>query len=158
MSDSLAILGAAPGRRRLQSDALLNGGKSDGTGYEYGQAERQLGGTPWEFPATYIQQSPIYYLDRVGTPLLLVHGAEDDSIPAFLSDEVFVGIRRLGKPVEYAKYAGESHAPIDWSYANQVDLANRVINWFNKYLKGEPALNRTSGGSSSDTPRSWPSR
>jgi dipeptidyl aminopeptidase/acylaminoacyl peptidase len=132
--------------------------KADGTGYEYGQAERQLGGTPWEFPATYIQQSPIYYLDRVGTPLLLVHGAEDDSIPAFLSDEVFVGIRRLGKPVEYAKYAGESHAPIDWSYANQVDLANRVINWFNKYLKGEPALNRTSGGSSSDTPRSWPSR
>jgi dipeptidyl aminopeptidase/acylaminoacyl peptidase len=109
----------------------------DGAGYEYGQAERQIGGTPWEYPARYIQQSPVYYLDHVETPLLLVHGAEDDEVPPFLSDEIFVGLRRLGKAVEYAKYAGEPHAPIDWSYASQLDLANRVIHWFQLYLHGE---------------------
>jgi dipeptidyl aminopeptidase/acylaminoacyl peptidase len=107
----------------------------DGTSYEYAQAERQMGGTPWEYPATYVQQSPIYYLGRVETPLLLIHGAEDDEIPSFLSDEIFVGLHRLGKPVEYAKYGGEPHAPIDWSYASQSDLANRVISWFQRYLK-----------------------
>jgi dipeptidyl aminopeptidase/acylaminoacyl peptidase len=106
-----------------------------GVGYQNSQAEWQLGGTPWERPLTYIQNSPIYYLDRIETPLLLIHGSEDDEHPAFLSDDVFVGLRRLGKRVEYAKYIGEPHAPSDWSYANQVDLARRAIGWFDMFLK-----------------------
>ena len=106
----------------------------DGTAYQYGQAEWQLGATPWQRPTTYIQNSPMYYLDRVTAPLLLVHGSEDDSHPSFLADEIFVGLRRLGKRVDYAKYMNEGHAPADWSYANQVDLANRVLSWFNRYL------------------------
>jgi len=108
----------------------------DGTGYEYGQAERQLGGAPWQYALTYIQNSPIYYLDRVQTPLLLVHGTEDADLPSFLSDEVFTGLRRLGKRVEYAKYEGEPHVPIDWNHVDQVDLADRVIKWFETYLGG----------------------
>jgi len=78
----------------------------------------------------------MYHLDRVATPLLLVHGAEDDEIAASLSDEIFVGLRRLGKRVEYARYAGEPHVPMDWSYANQLDLGNRILGWFDRYLKG----------------------
>jgi dipeptidyl aminopeptidase/acylaminoacyl peptidase len=106
----------------------------DGTGYQYGQAERQLGGAPWNNPLTYVQNSPLYYLDRVQTPVLLVHGTADGDLPPFLSDEVFVALRRLGKPVEYAKYEGEPHVPIDWNYANQLDLAVRTIQWFDHYL------------------------
>ena len=109
----------------------------DGTGYQYGQAEWQLGGTPWQRPVTYIENSPIYYLDRVETPLLLVHGSNDEAHPAFLADDVFVGLRRLGKKIVYAKYMGEGHTPVDWSYANQLDLARRVITWFETYLKSE---------------------
>lgn len=108
----------------------------DGSSYESGQAEKRLGGPPWQYPMRYVENSPVYYLDRVRTPLLLVHASEDSDMPLFLSDEVFVGLRRLGKPVAYAIYKGEPHVPSDWSYANQVDLANRVINWFDKYLKG----------------------
>jgi len=109
----------------------------DGTGYQYGQAERQLGASPWQRPTTYIQNSPVYYLDRVTAPLLLVHGSEDDSHPSFLADEVYVGLRRLGKRVEYAKYMNEGHVPADWSYANQVDYANRALAWFKTYLNRE---------------------
>ena len=107
--------------------------KSGGS-YQHGQAERQLGGTPWQYPMRYVQNSPVYYLDRVETPLLLVHGSNDDSHPSFLADEVFVGLRRLGKPVEYARYEGETHAPQNWNYANQVDLANRILSWTDKQL------------------------
>ena len=109
-----------------------------GSGYQYAQAERQLGGTPWQFPERYIQNSPFYSFDRVETPLLLVHGSEDTSHPAFLADEVFVGLRRLGKRVEYARYQGETHVPGDWSFANQMDLASRMIQWFDRFLK--PAM------------------
>jgi dipeptidyl aminopeptidase/acylaminoacyl peptidase len=64
-----------------------------------------------------------------------VHGAQDDSVPSFLADEIFVGLRRLGKNVEYAKYEGENHSPNEWGYANQEDFCNRMITWFDRYLK-----------------------
>lgn len=109
----------------------------DGTAYgtaivEHGQDA--LGGTPWEFRDRYIENSPIFYLDHVSTPLLIVHGSEDTAVPSFLSDELFIGLRRLGRRVEYAKYQGEGHSPADWSYADQLDLCNRMLAWFDSYL------------------------
>ena len=98
---------------------------------EHGQGA--LGGTPWEFRERYIENSPILYLDRVETPLLIVHGSEDRIVKPFLGDELFVALRRLGKEVVYAKYEGEGHAPA--SHANRLDLFTRMIAWFDKYLK-----------------------
>lgn len=94
-----------------------------------------IGGTPWQFRERFVENSPIFYLDRVETPLLIGHGAADNNVMPFLADEVFVGLRRLGKEVEYAKYEGEGHSPLTWSYANQVDFCNRLLAWFDKYLK-----------------------
>jgi len=96
-----------------------------------------MGGTPWQFRDRYISNSPVFYLDKVETPLLIVHGANDRTVAPFLGDEVFVGLRRLGKEVEYAKYEGESHSPLYWSYPDQVDLCNRLIDWFEQRLHTE---------------------
>ena len=94
-----------------------------------------MGGTPWEFRERYIENSPFFYLDRVETPLLLIHGSEDGAASPFNADQVFVGLRRLGKQVEYAKYLGEEHTESGWGYANQIDYLTRIINWFDKHLK-----------------------
>jgi len=94
-----------------------------------------MGGTPWDVRDRYIANSPVFFFDRVQTPLLIIQGAEDTTVAPYLGDEVFVDLRRLGKDVEYAKYEGEGHSPLNWRYANQVDLCNRVIAWFDKYLK-----------------------
>jgi dipeptidyl aminopeptidase/acylaminoacyl peptidase len=75
------------------------------------------------------------YLDRVRTPLLIVHGEEDTGVAPFLADEVFVGLRRLGKEVVYARYAGEEHWEGSWRYADQVDYLTRVLAWFDRHLK-----------------------
>jgi dipeptidyl aminopeptidase/acylaminoacyl peptidase len=101
--------------------------------FEEGQG--LMGGPPWQFRERYIENSPIFYLDRVETPLLIVHGSDDRAVPSFLSDEVFVGLRRLGKEVAYAKYEGEGHSPFEWSYANQLDFCKRMIEWFDDHLK-----------------------
>ncbi|MGH7527651.1 MAG: S9 family peptidase [Gemmatimonadales bacterium] len=109
----------------------------DGTNYGLPWAESgqgRMGGSPWEYRERYLENSPFYHLDRVETPVLIVHGAADDAVPSFLADEVFVGLRRLGKPVTYAKYAGEGHWEGEWSYANQVDYLTRVFAWFDRYL------------------------
>ncbi|MGH3995476.1 MAG: alpha/beta hydrolase family protein, partial [Pseudonocardiaceae bacterium] len=125
--------------RAGQGDLIASYGHlaPDGTNYGLPWAESgqgRMGGSPWEYRERYLENSPFYHLDRVETPVLIVHGAADDAVPSFLADEVFVGLRRLGKPVTYAKYAGEGHWEGEWSYANQVDYLTRVFAWFDRYL------------------------
>jgi len=94
-----------------------------------------LGTTPWERRERYIENSPVFYFDRIETPILILHGSADRAVAPFLADQVFVGLRRLGKEVEYAKYQGEDHSPLYWSYPNQVDLCDRIIDWLESHLK-----------------------
>lgn len=113
-------------------------GQLNKSGASYGVAAVEsiyLGGPPWSNKLGYIENSPVFYLDRLQTPLLIIHGSVDEFVPPFLADEVFVGLRRLGKEVVYAKYEDEGHWQGTWSYANQVDFVNRMIAWFDEHLK-----------------------
>ena len=94
-----------------------------------------MGGHPWEFRERYLENSPFFYLNRVETPLLIIHGAEDEAVPSYLADEIFTALRRLGKTVTYARYTGEDHWEGSWSYPNQLDALRRSIAWFDKHLK-----------------------
>ena len=114
----------------------------DGTAYGTANTEsgqNALGGTPWQVRDRFVENSPFFYLDRVETPLLIVHGEEDTAVAPFLGDQLFVGLRRLGKEVKYAKYEGEGHSPSYWSYANQADFCRRMIEWFNQHLEDQDA-------------------
>jgi dipeptidyl aminopeptidase/acylaminoacyl peptidase len=126
-----AVAGDGYGDLTDMYGALAN----DGIAWQWSQEERELGGSPWQLPLRYVANSPVYFLDRVETPLLLIHGEEDTAVPSYLSDEVFTGLQRLGKEVQYARYGSENHVPMDWSYANQEDVCNRVIRWLDSHLK-----------------------
>ena len=111
----------------------------DGSAFETSMAERGqglMGGTPWEFRDRYIENSPIFYLERVKTPVLLVHGGDDSVVAPYLADQMFVSLRRLGAEVVYAKYTGEDHYPMMWTKQNQRDLGNRMLAWFDRLLVG----------------------
>ena len=106
----------------------------DGTFVGYRETLKFLSGPPWQHLKDYIENSPFFYLDTLETPLLVIHGSKDTAVTPFLSDEVFVSLSTLGKPVEYVRYEGEDHAPGGWGYENQADLSNRVLAWLGKYL------------------------
>jgi dipeptidyl aminopeptidase/acylaminoacyl peptidase len=93
-----------------------------------------MGGSPWQVRSKYIENSPFFYLDRVHTPVLLLEGEADTTSGAFLADQTFVGLRRLGATAVYAKYQGEGHSPSGWSPSNQEDYLSRVVDWFERYL------------------------
>jgi dipeptidyl aminopeptidase/acylaminoacyl peptidase len=95
-----------------------------------------LGGHPWQYRDRYIDNSPIFFLDRVTTPLMIVHGDKDYAVPIEQADEVFVGLRRLGKEVEYRKYIGEEHVPL--ARENVIDYWNAVIRWMDTHIKKQP--------------------
>jgi dipeptidyl aminopeptidase/acylaminoacyl peptidase len=92
-----------------------------------------MGGSLWRLPRRYIEKSPIYDLDHVTTPLLLVHGEDDTVVHSSMSDQVFVGLRRLGREVEYRRYAGENHSLV--GLEDRVDYWTAVIRWFDRYVK-----------------------
>src|SRR5690606_30854766 len=78
-----------------------------GPGYwEHGQG--QLGGTIWEHPERYFENSPIFRFDRIETPILIGHGEKDGDLQP--TEAIFAALVRLGKPVEYRLYEGELHA------------------------------------------------
>ena len=122
----------------------------DGTNYGLAWAESgqgRMGGSPWEYRERYLENSPSLYLDRVKTPLLIIHGSKDDAVPVFLADSVFTGLRRLGKPVTYVRYEGETHWEGTWSYPNQLDALERTIGWFDRHLKADsPTGPKATGG------------
>ena len=93
----------------------------------------RMGGPPWERPNAYVENSPLFYLDRVTTPLLLVCGKEDQVADA-QSEAVFVGLRRLGRRVMLAEYEGARHIPGSWSAENYRHLAELVLAWLRKEL------------------------
>lgn len=127
-----AVVGAHAGGNLFTSyGRLSNQGYSHGIAWSE-ESQGRMGGTPWEFRQRYIENSPLFYFDRVQTPVLILHGTVD-TLPSFLSDEVFVALRRLGKEVTYAKYRGEGHAIT--AYGNQMDYLNRTIAWFDRWLQ-----------------------
>lgn len=122
------------------ADLIAEYGEMSRNGSAYGTAISEsgqglMGGVPWQMRDRYIENSPIFYLDRIETPVLLIHGGADKAVDPFLASEVFVGLRRLGKEAEFARYDGEDHSELTWSYANQEDYVKRLIDWFESHLK-----------------------
>ena len=72
-------------------------------------ASNICGGPPWENPQRYIELSPVFFLDRLTTPLLLISGVADYGVFVQQADEMFVGLRHLGKEVELLRYHGQGH-------------------------------------------------
>lgn len=133
--------------------AVMRGGHGDlvaalgilePSGHAFGllREEGRMKGTIWNARSRYIANSPIYELDRVHTPLLIIHGEEDTTIPVFLADQIFASLQRLGQNVEYARYGGENHTEARWAHENQRDYLKRMIGWFQTYLKGDSGDDR----------------
>lgn len=93
----------------------------------------RMGGSLWERRAEYVENSPLFYLDQVTTPLLLASGDAHPGEPA-QSEEAFSALRRLGKRAELRVYPDEDHAPGYWSEPSLRDLCGRVLDWFDEFL------------------------
>lgn len=96
-----------------------------------------LGASPWEEGGldAFIAQSPFFAFDRIEAPVLLIHGSVDGTAPVEGSEQAFVALRRLGKPVALAVYEGEDHGMGGWSEAHIRDYWRRVWGWWGWWLR-----------------------
>jgi dipeptidyl aminopeptidase/acylaminoacyl peptidase len=105
--------------------------------FQYEKTQSRIGGSIWEYPVRFIENSPLFHLDRVTTPVLFMHNDADGAVPWYQGIELFVGLRRLGKEVYMINYNGDGHNPR--KRANQKDIDMRMQQFFATKLKGEPA-------------------
>ncbi len=105
--------------------------------FQYERTQSRIGASLWEEPQRYIENSPLFALDRVETPLLIMHNTEDHAVPFEQGIELFVGLRRLGKPVWMIDYNEGLHWPI--TPATRRDWNIRMQQFFDHFLKGAPA-------------------
>lgn len=110
-------------------------GLSNTTYYETGQG--RMKGSVWDFKARYIEESPIFFIDQVSTPILMMNNKLDTAVPFSQGVEFFLGLRRLAKKVWFLSYDGEGHT-ID-KPENAKDYTKRVIQFFDHYLKNKKA-------------------
>ena len=104
--------------------------------FQYEHTQSRIGGTPWEYPQRYFENSPIYNIDKINTPLLIMHNDADGHVPWYQGIEFFVSLRRLGKPSWLLNYNGARHWPLKMQ--NRKDFNIRMQQFFDHYLMGAP--------------------
>ena len=102
--------------------------------YEHGQS--RIGGTLWDSPLQYMENSPLFTMDKVETPILIMHNDNDGHVPWYQGIEYFVALKRLQKPVWLLNYTGEVHWPM--RLANRIDFQKRMFQFFQHYLNKQP--------------------
>jgi dipeptidyl aminopeptidase/acylaminoacyl peptidase len=104
--------------------------------FQYERAQSRIGYTIWEKPELYVENSPLFALNKVTTPLLIMHNDGDGAVPWYQGIELYMGLRRLGQPVWLLNYNGDEHNLM--KMPNRVDLSIRMRQFFDYYLLGAP--------------------
>jgi dipeptidyl aminopeptidase/acylaminoacyl peptidase len=77
--------------------------------------------------------SPIHKIDRVLTPTIVLHGANDTNVPVVEAEQVVNSLKKRGVPVEFILFPDEGHG--FQKIPNQIRSTVSITRWFAKYLK-----------------------
>lgn len=100
--------------------------------FQYEHTQSRLGATLWDSPELYLENSPLFRMDKVETPVLILHNDNDGHVPWYQGIEYFVALRRLGKPCWMLNYNNEPHWPL--KRENRLDFNKRLEQFFDHYL------------------------
>jgi acetyl esterase/lipase len=100
----------------------------------------RMGNPPWKDAGRYLRNSPLFYVDRVQTPLLIVQG-DMDYVALQQGEQFFTALYRQGKRARFARYWGEGH--VFSSPANIRDMWNQIYVWFDEFLATPKATSGT---------------
>ena len=96
-------------------------------------------GAPWEQQADFKARSPITYIDKVTTPLMLIEGEADYRTPPMSGGEqMFRALKYRKIPTVMVRFPGESHELSRSGVPrHRVERLDHIVAWFDKYLQGQ---------------------
>lgn len=104
--------------------------------FQYERTQSRIGKTLWEDVDLYLENSPLFGVPNVSTPVLIMHNDNDGAVPYYQGIEFFMGLRRLEKPAWLLVYNNEAHNL--QKMKNKQDLSVRMMQFFDHFLKDEP--------------------
>jgi dipeptidyl aminopeptidase/acylaminoacyl peptidase len=131
-----AIESGAPVVNMFSAYGGIRWGSGLNRSFQYEHTQSRIGKSIWESPLRYIENSPLFTLDKVNTPILIMHNDDDGSVPWYQGIEYFIGLRRLGKPSWLLNYNEADHWPT--KLRDMEDFQKRMAQFFDHYLKEKP--------------------
>lgn len=105
--------------------------------FQYETGQSRIGPSMYEDLDPYIKNSPVFFADRINTPMLIQFGDADGAVPWEQGIEYYLALRRLDKEVVMLHYEDEPHHL--QRYANKIDYSIKMLEFFDHYLKGADA-------------------
>lgn len=97
--------------------------------FETGQIS--LGVAPWQDSARYLRNSPLFYVERVETPIMIIQG-DLDYVTMAQGEQFFTALVRQNKRARFLRYWGEGH--VLETQANTRDMWERIFGWFDEFI------------------------
>lgn len=136
-TDMYAAAGAgAPVANMTSAYGGVRWGSGKSRMFQYEKGQSRIGGTLWDEQDLYIENSPLFHVPNIETPLFIMHNDADGAVPWYQGIEFYMSLRRLQKPAWMVVYNGEAHNLR--RRKNGKDLSVRMGQFFDHYLKGEP--------------------
>jgi dipeptidyl aminopeptidase/acylaminoacyl peptidase len=104
--------------------------------FQYEHSQSRIGGSLWEYPLRFMENSPVFSADKINTPVLILHNDKDGAVPWYQGIEFYGAMRRLNKPAWLLNYNDEPHWPL--KLQNRIDFQKRMQQFFDHYLKDAP--------------------
>lgn len=127
-----AAMAGAPVSNMFSAYGGIRWGSGWNRQFQYERTQSRIGYTIWEKPELYVENSPLFHLPNVETPLLIMHNDEDGAVPWYQGIELFTGLKRLDKTAWLLNYNGDGHNLM--KNANRIDLSIRMRQFFDHYL------------------------
>ena len=122
--------------------------------FQYEKSQSRIGASLWEKQSLYIENSPLFHLKKVTTPLVIMANDNDGAVPWYQGIEMFTAMRRLNQKVWMLNYNGEAHNLVE--RRNRKDIQIREQQFFDWLLKGEkPAVWLKSGVPATEKGKTW---
>ncbi|MGN1229338.1 MAG: S9 family peptidase [Prevotella sp.] len=122
--------------------AISHAGISDHTSYwgegfwGYSYSEVSMANSyPWTRRDLYIDRSPLFNVEKIHTPILFLHGTDDNNVPIGESIQMYNALRLLDRPTAFVVVEGQDHHILD--YEKRIKWQNTIFAWFAKWLKDD---------------------
>jgi dipeptidyl aminopeptidase/acylaminoacyl peptidase len=132
-----AAMAGAPVSNMFSAYGGIRWGSGVNRQFQYERTQSRIGKTIWEAPELYVENSPLFHIPNITTPLLIMSNDKDGAVPWYQGIEMFTGMKRLGKPCWMLNYNGDDHNLLE--NANRIDLSIRMRQFFDYYLLDKPA-------------------
>ena len=90
---------------------------------------------PWTDAEVFKKHSALYFIDRVKTPTLILHGENDLRVPLAQGRELYTALKEMGVPVEFVVYPRQGHGVREPRLMR--DVAKRTVEWFDRWVLGK---------------------